>query len=311
MKIFDSVIAVPAIGKDEKMDAVINIWNGFISLIKSFTIMDALDVAVVSFIIYNAIKLVRETRAGQLVKGIIVLMLLWAFSSYFKLYMLNLLLNYLFQFGLIVLLVVFQPELRRALEQIGRSRIGNKYWFFQSSSKESEQFLQQYRKGINAVVDAAAALQKIKMGALIVFEKQTKLGDIIDTGTIVNADPSSPIICNIFFNKAPLHDGAMIMRDGMVYAAGCILPLTKSDKVSIDLGTRHRAAIGMSENSDAVVVIVSEETGQISVAVNGLLTRNYTRETLKSELEGLLLPEVADMSEKRQNKIPSIWRAKK
>lgn len=293
------------------MNFVIEIWNAFLALVKSFTIVDALDVIIVSFIIYNGIKLVRETRAGQLIKGIIILILVWALSSYFKLYMLSMALNYFFQFGVIALFVVFQPELRRAIEQIGRSQIGNKYWFFQSSSKENEAFLQKYRKGINAVVDAAAALQKIKMGALIVFEKKTKLGDIIDTGTIVNADPSSPIICNIFFNKAPLHDGAMIMRDGVVYAAGCILPLTKSDRVSIDLGTRHRAAIGMSENSDAVVVVVSEETGQISVAVNGVLTRNYTRETLKSALEGLILPDGSDLNEKRQSKLPSFRRGKK
>lgn len=293
------------------MNFVIEIWNAFLALVKSFTVVDALDVIIVSFIIYNGIKLVRETRAGQLVKGIIILVLVWALSSYFKLYMLSMALNYFFQFGVIALFIVFQPELRRIIEQIGRSQIGNKYWIFQSSSKESEAYLQKYRKGINAVVDAAAALQKIKMGALIVFEKKTKLGDIIDTGTIVNADPSSPIICNIFFNKAPLHDGAMIIRDGVVYAAGCILPLTKSDRVSIDLGTRHRAAIGMSENSDAVVVVVSEETGQISVAVNGVLTRNYTRETLKSALEGLILPEGSDSNEKRQSKIPSFRREKK
>lgn len=293
------------------MNIVINIWNAFISLAKSFTLFDALDVIIVSFIIYNAIKLVRETRAGQLVKGLLILALVWALASYFKLYMLSILLNYFFQFGVIAMFVIFQPELRRALEQLGRSKIGKNFWFFQSSSKEAEVLIQKYRKSINSVVDAAAALQKIKMGALIVFEKQTKLGDIIDTGTIVNADPSSPIICNIFFNKAPLHDGAMIMRDGIVYAAGCILPLTKSNTVSIDLGTRHRAALGMSENSDAVIVVVSEETGQISVAVNGVLTRNYTRETLKSVLEGSILPDNLDPNEKRQSKIPSLWRGKK
>jgi diadenylate cyclase len=293
------------------MNFVFDIWNAFLALVKSFTITDALDVIIVSFIIYNGIKLVRETRAGQLVKGIIILVLVWALSSYFRLYMLSMALNYFFQFGVIALFIVFQPEMRRVIEQIGRSKIGNKYWIFQNSFKENEASLQKCRKGINAVVDAAAALQKIKMGALIVFEKQTKLGDIIDTGTIVNADPSSPIICNIFFNKAPLHDGAMIIRDGVVYAAGCILPLTKSDRVSIELGTRHRAAIGMSENSDAVVVVVSEETGQISVAVNGVLTRNYSRETLKSALEGLILPDGSDPNEKRQSKIPSIRRGKR
>lgn len=294
------------------MDFLSNGWNIIIGLIKSFQLADALDVILVSFIIYSAIKLVRETRAGQLVKGILVLVAGWVLSYYLHLHMLGSLLNYFFQFSVFALLVVFQPEMRRALEQIGRSGLSNgKYWFFSATARDTEDLQQQQRKGINAVVDAAAVLQKQKMGALIVFEKQTKLGDIVDTGTIVNASPSAPIICNIFFNKAPLHDGAMIMRDGMVYAAGCILPLTKNDSVSIELGTRHRAAIGMSENSDAVVVVVSEETGQISVAVNGVLTRNYTRETLRSELEGLIIPAASDAGEKISSRIPSIRRAKK
>lgn len=293
------------------MDYIVTAWNSFISLVKMFRVSDALDVILVSFIIYSAIKLVRETRAEQLVKGIIILLLVWGGSNLLKLYMMKTLLTYFFQFSVMALLIVFQPEIRRALEQIGRSGIGSKHWAFGVSPTDIEALLQQNRRGVNAVVDAAAVLQKQKTGALIVFEMKTKLGDIIDTGTVVDAIPSAPIICNIFFNKAPLHDGAMIIRDGMLHAAGCILPLTKSDKVSIELGTRHRAAIGMSENSDAVIVVVSEETGQISVAVNGVLTRNYTRETLKSELEGLILPSEQEQSEKRQSRIPSIWRAKK
>ena len=293
------------------MDYFIAAWKSFISIVELFRVSDALDVILVSFIIYSAIKLVRETRAEQLVKGIIVLLVVWGASYLLQLYMMKTLLNYFFQFTVTAFLIVFQPEIRRALEQIGRSGIGNKHWSFGVSTDDAEVLLQQKRRGVNAVVDAAAVLQKQKTGALIVFEMQTKLGDIIDTGTVVNAIPSAPIICNIFFNKAPLHDGAMILRDGMLYAAGCILPLTKSDKVSIELGTRHRAAIGMSENSDGVIVVVSEETGQISVAVNGVLTRNYTRETLKSALEGLILPSESEQSEKRQSKIPSIWRAKK
>lgn len=293
------------------MDLIITMWNSFVSLAKSFGVSDALDVILVSFIIYSGIKLVRETRAEQLVKGIFVLLVVWGGSNILRLYMMKTLLTYFFQFSVFALLVVFQPELRRALEQLGRSGIGKKHWTFGLSSTDEETLMQQNRKGLNAVVDAAAVLQKQKTGALIVFEMKTKLGDIIDTGTVINATPSAPIICNIFFNKAPLHDGAMIMRGGMLYAAGCILPLTNSDKVSIELGTRHRAAIGISENSDAVVVVVSEETGQISVVVNGVLTRNYTRETLKSALENLILPSESEPSEKRQSRIPSIWRAKK
>ncbi len=293
------------------MDYIISVWKSFVGLVELFRVSDALDVILVSFIIYNAIKLIRETRAEQLVKGIFVLILVWGSSYLLQLYMMKTLLNYFFQFAVTAFLIVFQPEIRRALEQIGRTEIGNKRWFFGVPSDDAEIMMQQIRRGVNAVVDAAAVLQKQKTGALIVFERKTRLGDIIDTGTVVSAVPSSPIICNIFFNKAPLHDGAMIIRDGILYAAGCILPLTKSDNVSIELGTRHRAAIGMSENSDSAVVVVSEETGQISVAVNGVLTRNYTRETLKSALETLILPSEAEQGEKRQSKIPSIWRAKK
>ena len=293
------------------MDYIVTIWNSFIGLAKLFRVSDALDVIMVSFIIYSGIKLVRETRAEQLVKGIIVLVAVWGISYFLKLYMMINLLTYFFQFSVMALFIVFQPEIRRALEQIGRSGIGNKRWSFGITSDDYENLVQQNKRGVNAVVDAAAVLQKQKTGALIVFERQTKLGDIIDTGTIINAIPSSPIICNVFFNKAPLHDGAMIMRNGMLYAAGCILPLTKSDDVGLELGTRHRVAIGMSENSDAVIVVVSEETGQISVAVNGVLTRNYTRETLKSELENLLLSEETEQGKKHQSFIPSIRRVKK
>lgn len=291
------------------MDFIYAAWNSLIQLLKQFRLSDAFDVAIMTFIVYNIIKIVRETRAGQLVKGILILLIVWGLSYWWQLYMLQNLLTYLFQFGVVALLVVFQPEVRHALEQIGRSGIRGHGWNFLLPAKDAELLLEKKRRAVNAVVDAAAQMSKQKTGALIVFEMSTKLGDIIDTGTIVNAIPSAPIIGNIFFNKAPLHDGAMIIRDGMVYAAGCILPLTKSTRVSLELGTRHRAAIGMSENSDAVVVVVSEETGQISIVRNGVITRNYTRETLKSELETLVLN--AETEEKHSGKLPSFRRAKK
>jgi diadenylate cyclase len=290
------------------MDFIFAAWNSLVQLLQQFRPSDALDVILVTFIVYNVIKIVRETRAGQLVKGILILLVVWGLSYWWQLFMIENLLAYLFQFGVVALLVVFQPEIRHALEQIGRSGIRSRGWSF-LMPKDEELLTQKKRRAINAVVDAAALMSKQKTGALIVFEMSTKLGDIIDTGTIVDALPSPQIICNIFFNKAPLHDGAMVVREGMVYAAGCILPLTKSTRVSIELGTRHRAAIGMSENSDAVVVVVSEETGQISVVVNGVITRNYTRETLKSELESLILKDESD--EKRQGRLPSFRRAKK
>ena len=284
-----------------ELEVIVNLWNQFLGLMSSFTLLSALDVLLVSFIIYSFIKLIRETRAEQLVKGILILVVVWALSNLLGLQMMKNVMSYVFNLSVIALLIVFQPEVRRALEQMGRSGISKGLGLVQ----KEEEMDQQRKKGIQAVVEAAVSFQRSKTGALIVFERETKLGDIVNTGTIVAAEPSAPLIGNIFFNKAPLHDGAMIIRDGMIYAAGCILPLTKSDRVSIELGTRHRAGIGMSENSDAVVVIVSEETGQISIAVGGELSRNYTRETLEKALEQYLLA-----GEKPERRIPSIWRIK-
>ena len=280
-------------------DAVVNAYNWFMALMLTFKATDVLDIMVVSFIIYNLIKIMRETRAEQLVKGILVLLVAFFLSGIFNLKMLNSLFTSFFQFSVLAVLIVFQPELRSALEHIGRSKIA-KYWNNLSGGRDNdEEKIKQAKLCIKCVVEAANSFQKSKTGALMVFERQTKLGDIIiDTGTIINAEPSVPMIGNIFFNKAPLHDGAMVIRDGMLYAAGCILPLTKNNSsVSIDLGTRHRAALGISENSDAVIVVVSEETGTISIALNGIITRDYTRETLSSALEELLIPHVPEKSE--------------
>lgn len=273
------------------------VFQGFISLMNTFRLTDVLDIAAISFIIYSLIKLVRETRAEQLLKGIIILIIAFALSFQFNLKMLSTLFNSFFQFSVLAVLILFQPELRRALEQMGRSKLG-KYWTNLSGPPAEEETVKNIRQCIDSVVDVCDMFHHTKTGALIVFERQTKLGEIVNTGTVLNAFPSTPIIGNIFFNKAPLHDGAMVVRDGMVYAAGCILPLTKNDKVSIDLGTRHRAALGISEYSDAVIVIVSEETGTISIAVNGVLRREFTRETLKSELTKLMLPKQQNSDEK-------------
>ncbi len=289
-------------------DFILSTYEAFIALMMTFRVTDVLDILVVSFIIYNLIKIIRETRAEQLVKGILVIVLAFVVSGIFNLKMLNTLFTSFFQFSVLAVLIVFQPELRRALEQIGRSKIG-KYWNnISQSGKAEEEQTKQIKKGIKCVVEAANSFQKTKTGALIVFERQTRLGDIIDTGTIIDAEPSAAMIGNIFFNKAPLHDGAMIIRDGKIHAAGCILPLTKNNNsVSIDLGTRHRAALGISENSDAVIVIVSEETGTISIAVNGIITRNYTRETLNAALEEALVPQTGEKGER----IPIMIGAKK
>lgn len=265
-------------------------WEWMVSIAMNFQFKDAVDIIIVAFLIYSVIKLVRETRAGQLVKGLFLLIVLFIISSYFNLVMVSRVLAYFFQFAFVAILIVFQPEIRKALEQVGRNNVGQSIAAVLTGRDRSRDRAQT-RKAINAVVDGVDILQKLKMGALIVFERQTKLGDIVESGTQINCEPSGQIIGNIFFNKAPLHDGAMIIRDGMILAAGCILPLTKNISVSAELGTRHRAALGVSEESDAVVVVVSEETGQISVAVNGVLARRFTRDTLRDVLESYLIPQ--------------------
>ena len=271
-------------------EAIASWWEWMVSIAMNFQFKDAVDIIIVAFLIYGVVKLVRETRAGQLVKGLFLLVVLFIISSYFNLVMVSRVLAYFFQFAFVAILIVFQPEIRKALEQVGRNNVGQSIAAVVTGRDRSYDRAQ-IRKAINAVVDGVGILQQLKMGALIVFERKTKLGDIIETGTQINCEPSGQIVGNIFFNKAPLHDGAMIIRDGMIHAAGCILPLTKNTSVSAELGTRHRAALGVSEESDAVVVVVSEETGQISVAVNGVLACRFTRDTLRDVLEGYLSPQ--------------------
>ena len=252
-----------------------------------FTWKDILDIAIVALLIYGVIKLIKESRAGQLVKGLVFFFLMFAVSNIFDLGMLNKILWYFFQSAFIAILIVFQPEIRKALEQMGRSNVGKSIANVVSTKdKDASNIL--LRKSINSVVDAMVILQRLKMGAIVVFEKETKLGEILETGTLIDAMPSSKILANIFYNKSPLHDGAVIIRKGRVLSAGCILPLTRNDALSSSIGTRHRAALGMSEDSDSVVIVLSEETGQISIAVNGSLTRDYSKDTLREALNELL-----------------------
>ena len=291
-------------------EAIASWWEWMVSIAMNFQFKDAVDIIIVAFLIYGVVKLVRETRAGQLVKGLFLLVVLFIISSYFNLVMVSRVLAYFFQFAFVAILIVFQPEIRKALEQVGRNNVGQSIAAVVTGRDRSYDRAQ-IRKAINAVVDGVGILQQLKMGALIVFERKTKLGDIIETGTQINCEPSGQIVGNIFFNKAPLHDGAMIIRDGMIHAAGCILPLTKNTSVSAELGTRHRAALGVSEESDAVVVVVSEETGQISVAVNGVLACRFTRDTLRDVLEGYLIPQEEASTVRRKFDVLKIKRTVK
>lgn len=252
-------------------DRVFTIWNQFVNTVSSLRVFDIIDILIIAFILYKAIGFLRETRAGQLVKGIVLLLLLYAFAIVFKLAVLRWLLSAVFGSAIVAIAIIFQPELRRMLERVGQTKIGN----LQSGGNDGENIIDSVEKICNAV----RQLHKTKTGALIVFERKTQLGEIINTGTVVDAAVSESLVGNIFFPKSPLHDGAVIVRNGRIYAASCILPLTQSTAFSSQLGTRHRAAIGMTENSDAVVLIVSEETGIISVAFNGEITRNHTVES--------------------------------
>lgn len=259
------------------------------AILKTFTFSDAVDIVLVAIIIYYLFKLLRQTRAAQLVKGLAVLVIAYALSSIFDLTMVNVILTTVFEFAVIILVIVFQPELRRMLEHLGRSNI-SKGSFFSSISNKNDDLATIWAKAINDVADAATVFSHSKTGALIVFERNTMLSEIAATGTEINSTPSVALLGNLFFNKAPLHDGACIIRDGKILSAGCILPLTDNNHLSSALGTRHRAAIGMSEESDAVVVVVSEETGIISIAVGGKLIRELDRKELVDKLTELIIP---------------------
>ena len=260
-----------------------NMKEMFTGAIGAFRVQDAIDIALVAFLIYHLILLVRETRAGQLIKGVLLILLLYMAAAALELYTLRTIMEYVIRYGVIVLLILFQPELRRVLEQVGRTSLSN-LTVFAPNMSASEYERSQTIKTINAICDSCAALSKERIGALIVMEKETKIGDIISTGTIIDSQPSADLIKNVFFPNSPLHDGALVIRNSRLYAAGCFLPLSDNHEISRSLGTRHRAALGMSEVSDAVVVVVSEETGNITVAKDGKLNIGITVNTLSTIL---------------------------
>lgn len=287
----------------------VNIWAQFVGADTSLSVFsNLLDILCVALVVYALIRLIRDSRAEQLLKGILLLAVSFLAANLLHLKTLHYLLSLLFDNALILVVVIFQPEIRRALEQAGSSRFG----FLRTLGSGNEQLVKQWKKAIAATCSAVAVLQEQRMGALIVFERETKLGDIVASGTVVDADPSPELIGNIFFKNTPLHDGAMIVREGRVYAAGCILPLTDL-QIGTSMGTRHRAAVGMSENSDALVVVVSEETGAISIAASGTLRRHFTPEELKSELESgiLAMLQKAEGTSDKDKKRPKKRAAKK
>ncbi len=263
------------------LNAIYSAWNQIVYAVSNLRILDILDILVIAFIIYKAIGFLRTSRAGQLFKGILILLAVYVISIWWDLVTLKWLLSKVVDAAIIAAVVIFQPELRRILEKVGRTKFGRGQLFDGSASD--------IEKNIEDVSKAVGMMQEKRIGALIVFERTTQLGDIINTGTTLDAESSVSMINNVFFPKSPLHDGAVIIREGRIYAAGCILPLTQREDLSSQLGTRHRAAIGMTENSDAVVLVVSEETGTISLVQNGQITRNYSAVSAAAELQSLLL----------------------
>jgi len=229
----------------------------------------AIDILIVSYVIYKLLVLIRGTRAIQLLKGMMVILITWFISSYFNLRTLQWLMSQAFTYGVLAIIVIFQPELRRALEQLGRGKLFNRTIYDN-----------QQGKAIGEIIKAVNYLAKRRIGALIILERETGLSDYIETGIILNSDISSQLLINIFIPNTPLHDGAVIIRKDEIMAAACYLPLSENPFISKELGTRHRAAIGLSEISDAVCLIVSEETGQISLALNGEIIRDLAEENL-------------------------------
>lgn len=265
------------------------IFNSILSIIKTIQLRDIVDILAIALLIFGLFKLIQETRAVQLLKGVIMLLIVYFLSSLFGLVMLSSLLRTFFEAAVVVIAIIFQPEIRKALEQMGRNNTYKKYIKIFTKHHKGDEWKKAVEKSIADAADTAVLFSRSKTGALLVFERETMLSDIAATGTIIDAETSVALFGNIFFNKAPLHDGASIIRDGKLFAAGCILPLTSNRNVDINLGTRHRAGLGISEQSDAVVLIVSEETGVISLAVNGILLREFTREELIKKLEQFLI----------------------
>jgi len=241
---------------------------------------DIVDILLVSYVIYKLLLLVRGTRAIQLLKGIMVIVVAWLLSTYFELRTLQWLMSQAFTYGVLAIIIIFQPELRRALEKLGSG-----HFFFRTVHPEEQAMSHM----IDQVVKAGSYLSERRIGALIVIERNTGLADYIETGTMLKSLVSQELLINIFIPNTPLHDGAVIIRNDQIMAAGCYLPLSENPFISKELGTRHRAAIGVSETSDAVSVIVSEETGHMSISTNGQIERGLTEERLKNKLLSELL----------------------
>ena len=285
------------------MEGILYLLQQLKGMVTPIGIFDVIDILIMAFIIYKLIMLIRRTSSGAVAKGILVLIVaLWA-SSLLQLNTVNFLLGRVVEWGVVALVVIFQPEIRRFLEQMGRTSLGQ---VFTHAEERNE-----LDGAITQTVEAYASLSKSKTGALMVFERKNMLDDAIKTGTALDCSVSAELLKNIFWNKAPLHDGAVIVRGGRIVGAGCMLPMSGNVNLSRELGMRHRAGIGASEQTDAVVAIVSEETGSISVAVGGMLKRHLAPETLERLLRNELMPEKEQTEAPSKFKFKSLFRGGK
>ncbi len=268
------------------MEAIMQTLKSAPEYLKFIGFKDIVDMAIIAFGIYQLFRFVRRSRSGQVVKAIAFIVVAMALANLIPLRVIRTLLNSAVELGVIALVVIFQPEVRRFLEQVGSGKIKELF--------VAESYSNDLENAVKETVDAYAALSRDKVGALMVFERRTLLDDVLKTGTTLDCQVSAQLLKNLFWNKAPLHDGAVIVRNGRIVGAGCMLPLSGNVNLSRDLGMRHRAGIGVSENSDAVVAIVSEETGSISVAINGMLKRHLSPETLERMLRLELMPDAGE-----------------
>lgn len=279
------------------MNAIIEFFKDFAAMLPTIKLMDIIDILLVAFVIYTIINMIQTTGAARIAKSVIIILALFLLTQILNMYLMNYLLDKILEIGLIALVVMFQPELRRMLEKLGSKSVREIL-----NMKEEQREIDRV---ISQTVAACETMSKSRTGALIVFERSDATIDWQKSGTVLDAQVSSELLRNIFFTKAALHDGAVIIRNERIAAAGCVLPLTQNRNISSDLGTRHRAGIGMSEATDAVVVIVSEETGTISVAIGGMLKRHLAPQTL----EKLLLNELAPQTDaKTYNPLKMIQR---
>ena len=263
--------------------------NSIIANFQTFKLADLLDIVIIAFLIYQLLGIINRTRAGQLAKGALLVLAVYLVANVLNMRTVTWLLNSLLQVGLLTLVVLFQPEIRRALERMGQTDQWA-YRFFNKNRYNDTSLKGAWRSAIIAICDAAERFSETKTGALIVLERHTNLSEIVRTGTPVNSAVNLEVLGTIFYEGTPLHDGAAIIENGRIKAAGCVLPLSNNLDLGKDMGTRHRACLGIAENSDAIAIVVSEETGIISMAKNGVLIRHFDRQTLYTRLIDEMIP---------------------